>query len=1252
MQNNTSISRKMTWMFALWALVFALVNPIQAKAVVGTSFSTTPSTSTALSLDDSVNLETTFGLPTNSTVDASMTQTWVDGQALMGTVSAPTGWGLEYRVGSTWSSTLPVDRFSVSGVRASATGVQTGPGTANGNQAIATANSSVIIADASSINASGRGDGWDVFLSPLYILNVYHHDANYKLECHFRATGNLCDTNAIYQVNGYATGNGSSGTYYRGKVYSLVQSGSNAVMICTNVASLPFTSCGTTVVGTGVSGAQANLGTQAFDGTRIWAGNTGSNKMLCFDVTTATSCGPVSVTGFGATGVSIPAFTTYIGGKIFVNANKLYCLEPSTGAACAGTWPATITAGGTQANVIPKRTTGGVVNGVCTITNDKVCFDLTGASVAMPAALNTMLSTAATAVHGGLGYFQTTAWTSTRQYWAANSSGTDWSAGTAQCYDWVTNAACSGFATNTAIGGSRYALTIDSSNINCVWSNGDSGVITNFDGSTGASGCPVTTTKAAVDFSGLPKYSCNAATNTIRTFQRLDVALAQGSTFNRNNLTVSVLDGNGQAITGFQNIPLIAGSADLAGLQVASTTTTFRFVVQSVNDSTYPLSTQDANSMTANLVYEADPVQLCVQLSAVMPVCPAVLNTDTITQPDLTSTTTTSYTIQGQQPVTNSQTASWHVNTVTKGQCYIWQTFLNKIGGQGVDTGGLGGLVDSIVFGPDNKMYVGGVFTNAGGNGSADYLAAWDGESWSPVGAIPILNNGVPVLDGQGNPTFSPAVTGRVNSIAFDANGNLLIGGAFQNAGGVANADYFAIYNPSTKVWSAPATTLNAAVNTIVVSSAGTAYLGGTFTGKVTAVNLSTNAWVTMPTLNGDVNILAISPTGILYAGGAFGGYIKKFDQVANQWAIVSADVAQTTYLTAAVNDIAFNNGKVYAVGLFNGVAVLDLTADTFSWLGGAANPAGTAHAIAIDNAGNVYVGGFFTTANSVNAIDVAMWDGTVWKGFRDARTLSMAMDTSGAIGSWGGAWEVTISPNQISVWGGDMVNCAGRSDLDYLCYFGDKIVLDRASLNKNTTPTDGPAVTWQSTFNEKVDGGTTLTLKGRLLGKTNKVLIGGKEAKIVSVANGEVVVVMPPNLVGPQPLVLSFSDQTFKYDSVVNYKAAATSSGSTAGGRKVTATFSGFANGSPKLTASMKAKINAFLKAHSDFKTITCVGYTEGPTVLKGDYALSKARAQNACAFAQTGLAKTMSLLGVKAGQDVKEADALRRVVITLTDN
>jgi hypothetical protein len=228
------------------------------------------------------------------------------------------------------------------------------------------------------------------------------------------------------------------------------------------------------------------------------------------------------------------------------------------------------------------------------------------------------------------------------------------------------------------------------------------------------------------------------------------------------------------------------------------------------------------------------------------------------------------------------------------------------------------------------------------------------------------------------------------------------------------------------------------------------------------------------------------------------------------------------------------------------------------------------------------------------------------------------------------------------------MVNCATRSDLDYICYFGDKIVLEPTSVKAPAY--SGPQVTWQSTFTENVSGGTELTLKGRLLGKTTKVLIGGKVAKIVSVADGQVVVVMPANLEGPQKLELSFSDRSFIYNAVVNYKAAAVATGTSAR-PPVTVTIGGFPDGSPTLTMSIKSRINAFLKAHSDYKTITCVGYTEGPTVLKTDYALSKSRATNSCAFAQLGLAKSMKLLGTKAGQDLKEAAKVRRVVISLTD-
>jgi len=100
-----------------------------------------------------------------------------------------------------------------------------------------------------------------------------------------------------------------------------------------------------------------------------------------------------------------------------------------------------------------------------------------------------------------------------------------------------------------------------------------------------------------------------------------------------------------------------------------------------------------------------------------------------------------------------------------------------------------------------------------------------------------------------------------------------------------------------------------------------------------------------------------------------------------------------------------------------------------------------------------------------------------------------------------------------------------------------------------------------------------------------------------------------------------------------------------------VTITISGFADGSPVLTAAIRARINAFLRAHADYSNVYCIGYTEGPTVLKTDAALSRARAVNGCSFVKSGLGKNLTLKQLSASQGTIEAAKFRRITITLTD-
>jgi hypothetical protein len=75
-------------------------------------------------------------------------------------------------------------------------------------------------------------------------------------------------------------------------------------------------------------------------------------------------------------------------------------------------------------------------------------------------------------------------------------------------------------------------------------------------------------------------------------------------------------------------------------------------------------------------------------------------------------------------------------------------------------------LFDAVAVSGTN-VYVGGVFTDAGGNPNADYIARWDGSAWHALG------------DG---------VNGTVNAIAVSGT-DLYVGGWFTDAGGNPNAD-------------------------------------------------------------------------------------------------------------------------------------------------------------------------------------------------------------------------------------------------------------------------------------------------------------------------------------------------------------------------------------------------------------------------------------------------------------------------------
>jgi trimeric autotransporter adhesin len=181
-------------------------------------------------------------------------------------------------------------------------------------------------------------------------------------------------------------------------------------------------------------------------------------------------------------------------------------------------------------------------------------------------------------------------------------------------------------------------------------------------------------------------------------------------------------------------------------------------------------------------------------------------------------------------------------NTVFDDHIAIWDgtSWSPLRNAAGAATDGLNGDVRTIAV-SGSKIYAGGVFTNAGGNGTADFLAVWDTSavtpSWQPI--CPSSPNGgtVTALQIVGSTMYvggsfgdwggagpnardfliscdlntgvsSPMVladgdaTGGISSLAVDGNGDLYAGGSFSNWGTIATADDVVKYDLPTNTMS------------------------------------------------------------------------------------------------------------------------------------------------------------------------------------------------------------------------------------------------------------------------------------------------------------------------------------------------------------------------------------------------------------------------------------------------------------------
>ena len=326
------------------------------------------------------------------------------------------------------------------------------------------------------------------------------------------------------------------------------------------------------------------------------------------------------------------------------------------------------------------------------------------------------------------------------------------------------------------------------------------------------------------------------------------------------------------------------------------------------------------------------------------------------------------------------------------------------------------GDVRTLAVLPNGDVVAGGHFRVSGVAG-AQYIARWDGASWTPfggsaeaVGALLVRANGELLI---GNPagaarwtgtawsSLGASVNGGVEALAELPNGDVIAGGGFSGIGGVV-ADNIARWNGTS--WSPLGASVNFRVNAIAPLAAGGFAAGGVFSSaggvpasKVARWNGSQwsnyGAGLGNPLMVGEaVNTLVELPNGHLAAGGNFttsggtpvgrvaiwnggswlplgGGFV-----VLPGARVLATAVAPNGDLIAGGSFVAGSAPVANSIARWNGSAWSGLGSG-FPYDDG--NP--PVYAVAVMPNGDVIAGGQFTAAGGVPASNIARWDGTTW---------------------------------------------------------------------------------------------------------------------------------------------------------------------------------------------------------------------------------------------------------------------------------
>ena len=212
---------------------------------------------------------------------------------------------------------------------------------------------------------------------------------------------------------------------------------------------------------------------------------------------------------------------------------------------------------------------------------------------------------------------------------------------------------------------------------------------------------------------------------------------------------------------------------------------------------------------------------------------------------------------------------------------------------------------------------------------------------------------------------------------------------------------------------------------------------------------------------------------------------------------------------------------------------------------------------------------------------------------------------------------------------------------------------------NRVIEPYNGPEITAIVPKIVKTAGGETVTVVGRRLGAAVDLTIGGIKVTMITPTETGFQFVMPAGTAG-------LKDMVYRYDGGASFtvlgaleavapvivKPETGDSTENAAPKPWSAVgvANMFAPGSSVVNSRVRAQVVAMLRQYGSIATkVECSGFTMGPTVLRVDAALSRARATAVCSLIKQ-LRPRLTVVRAVGKQETKLGGAVRRVEVLFT--